>query len=66
MGDLPSAQMMVEYYSKQLLYVRTCPVFVQYSNHAQLKLEADGQVSWAGCTDCQWFQRRKDAMATNC
>lgn len=52
MGDLPSAQMMVEYYSKQLLYVRTSPVFVQYSNHAQLKLEADGQSLSSDCSRC--------------
>lgn len=43
MSDLSSAQMMVDYYSKQPAFVRSNAVFIQYSNHSQLKLEADGQ-----------------------
>lgn len=52
LADLSSAQMMVEYYSKQPVFVRSSAVFVQYSNHSQLKLEADGQSMSSDSSRC--------------
>lgn len=45
MGTEEAAITMVNYYSTVTPHVRNVPVFIQYSNHKELKTDAGNQVS---------------------
>lgn len=45
MGTEEAAITMVNYYSNVAPHVRNVPVFIQYSNHKELKTDAGNQVS---------------------
>lgn len=46
MGDIASAQAMVNYYADRPPQVRGRTVYIQFSNHEELKVESSSQVSW--------------------
>lgn len=48
MGTEEAAITMVNYYTTVTPHVRNVPVFIQYSNHKELKTDAGNQVSRAG------------------
>lgn len=48
MGTEEAAITMVNYYATVTPHVRNIPVFIQYSNHKELKTDAGNQVC-AGC-----------------
>lgn len=45
MGDMASATTMVNYYTNHPPELRGRTVYVQFSNHEQLKIESSSQVS---------------------
>lgn len=45
MGTEEAAITMVNYYTTVTPHVRNVPVFIQYSNHKELKTDAGNQVS---------------------
>ena len=45
MGDIASAQAMVNYYADRPPQVRGRTVYIQFSNHEELKVESSSQVS---------------------
>uniref|UniRef100_A0A671X1V1 Polypyrimidine tract binding protein 2b n=1 Tax=Sparus aurata TaxID=8175 RepID=A0A671X1V1_SPAAU len=66
MGTEEAAITMVNYYTTVTPHVRNVPVFIQYSNHKELKTDAGNQVSRSGSPSCQLASIVKDHDLTSC